>query len=256
MLRRSNQSGLPTRAFTLIELLVCVTIMAVLAGIVLASLRHVRAAARGVLCMNQLKTVGFNFGEFADERHHPYRGESEAYGPKSFRLEDFQESLYRIAEFWDRGTIDSAAYDADSQLLMCAAGPRQLIRVRGQACSEYAVGPAENVSIGFNMRLEFSSLPGSGRLRRNRLSSSILDHPWVPLAFDVDGQQATRNDVMPYYAAPPAGDAGLIGTGQFWFASNRHLGKTNAVFIGGHVLSSRDAQAEGTWQWRYQPPVN
>jgi hypothetical protein len=111
----------------------------------------------------------------------------------------------------------------------------------------------ENVSVAFNMRLRSASVQLGGRwvLKPVRLSSRILRYPSVPLAFDVDGNFAARRGRLPYYSAPPAGDPGQYGRGQFWFPSLRH-GATNACFIGGHVLSSSRPDHAG-WNWKYQP---
>jgi prepilin-type processing-associated H-X9-DG protein len=114
------------------------------------------------------------------------------------------------------------------------------------------------VSIAFNMRLEQISVLQNGwwRLQRTRLSSRILDHPQVPLAFGVDGAAGVANGAMPYYSAPAAGDGGLYGTGRFWFPSQRHDGKLNLAFVGGHVLRVSDFNDPQSAGWKYQPPLN
>ncbi len=244
-----------TGGFTLTELLVVVGIMLVLMTVLSAALGRVRSAARSFRCKNNLKTVVFDFTLFADEGTNVNRGESEHLRGHGFRIEDFQESVYGIDEFWDLGAVRRAPLDPARQPLMCPAGPHELYRSAGLPCSDYAVGPAEDVSVGFNMRLHRASVQIGGRwlLYPVTLKSRILEHPFVPLVFDVDGAQATRQRVPPYYAAPRLDDAGLYGSGRFWFPAARHGGEVNIGFVGGHVLSASDPLRNGTWDWRYQP---
>ena len=250
---QSSASG-----FTLVELLIVVAIIALLVSILATALGNVRGASRRVMCMNQLREVSFRFSRFAEEAQHPNRGESEQYGPKLFRLEDFQESVYRIQEFWDAGAAQQAGFGSEGNPLICPAGPGDLVRRRGLPCTSYAVSPGEHVSIAFNMRLEYVSVVSvvGARLKRTLLTPRIKSRPWVPLAFDIDGLKATQNGALPYYSAPSAGDPGMYGTGRFWFPSTRHLGRCNVAFVGGHVLSSPAPERVGHWQWSYQPPVN
>jgi hypothetical protein len=240
-----------------LELLVVVAIIALLVALLVSALGKVRGTSRSVVCMNNLKTIAFDFSQFADDRIHPWRGDSERYGQNRFRIEDFQEQLYRIDEFWDGGSANREAYDPDETPMMCPAGSKKLERERARACSEYAVTPTQNVSIGFNMRLDQVSrnVAGWWRLQRVRLSDRILEHPSVPLAFDVDGAAGDDQGVLPYYSAPAAGDEGMYGSGRYWFPALRHNDRLNAVFIGGHVLRSPAPETAPGWQWAYQPPL-
>ena len=214
---QEDSSGHASRGFTLLELLIVVVIVGALLAIVGTSLAKARAAAKNVMCMNNLKTVAHEFIQFADDHTHPDRGDSERYGARVFRLEDFQEKIYRIDEFWDGGGAAESDYDLSEQPLMCPAGPGTLQRQRWLPCSQLAVTPARNVSIGFNMRLDQISTVVNGwpRLQRTLLTSRIRSHPHVPLAFDVDGVSADASGVLPYYSAPPADDLGLYGSGRF-----------------------------------------
>jgi len=200
--------------------------------------------------------VAFEFTQFADTTTASNRGESSRFGRRGFRIEDFQEKLYHIDEFWKgpkAGEIECKASDGP---LICPTVQGKLLRTHDLACSEYAVGPPKNVSIGFNMRLDRASRKIQSRwvLEPVLLTDRILQHTSVPIAFDVDGPLADDWGVPPYYAAPPAGDPGKYGSGLYWFAGTRHGQKMNAVFVGGHVLSSGRPEAEPGWDWRYQPP--
>lgn len=254
-------------AFTLIELIVVVSIIALLLGIVAASMVRVRNSAQAFLCKNKLKTVAFEFIQFADDNAHPWRGDSDQDGRPGFRIEDFQERLYGIAEFWKSpsgapglslGSPTALAdYHPEELAMMCPSGPQVLSRQASLPCQAEAVKPLENVSVGINMRLGWAAVEAGGRqiLREVRLSKRITNHASVPLALDVDGALAKQRSVLPYYAAPPNGPDGKYASGVFWNPALRHAGSLNAAFIGGQVLSSSRPQTQGGWDWKYQPPV-
>ncbi|HSW44188.1 MAG TPA: prepilin-type N-terminal cleavage/methylation domain-containing protein [Phycisphaerae bacterium] len=252
--------------FTLIELLVVVAILAVLMAIMAASLARVRMAGKSFVCKNQLKNIAFDFIQFADDYAHPWRGDSDQDGKSGFHIEDFQERQYVIGEFWKVQTQEQASQTEGVKLkasavpLICPAGPQELRKKPFVSCSQQAIGPLNNVSMGLNMRLDRVSVqtgPGQpGGLVKVRLSKRILARTTVPLVLDVDGQAAlTRNiDNLPYYSAPPTNSYDDYANGRYWFPSLRHGGRCNAAFIGGHVLSSARPEREAGWDWKYQPP--
>jgi prepilin-type N-terminal cleavage/methylation domain-containing protein len=258
IVRVSRHPGITRlRGFTLLELLVVVILIAVLISIVGACLVKARNAGRAVMCMNNLKTVGHEFFLFADDRNHSYRGDSDRLNQKLFRVEDFQEKLYRVHEFWDAGSAVEAPVDGSKQPLACPAADAALTKRKSLPCSSNAIAPLEAVSVGFNMRLDqvSTTVNGWSVLKRTRLTTRILEHPDVPLAFGVDGAGAVQKGVLPYYSAPPAGDTGLYGSGRFWFPSFRHDGKLNVAYIGGYVQRTIDPDRTARAGWNYQPPL-
>ncbi len=252
-------------ALTLVELLVVIAILSILMSILLTTLGRVRSSAKSVLCKNKLQGVAQSFQLFADDYGHADRGrESEKLGPNRFRLEDFQDSLYGTEEFFKPSInqLGTTAYDASKQPLICPDGPRGLARESSPQPAADTITPLANVSIGFNMRLHRASVEitfGASSfhaLRDVTLSPRVLEHPWTPLAFDVDGAaaQSRPQPLLPFYSAPAAEPDGLYASDNFWFPSDRHAGMVHAAFIGGHVWSARNPKMAPDWNWGYQPP--
>lgn len=252
--RRADRRG----AFTLVELLVVVGVLALLMAVLLPALSSAKSAAHDLKCRTQLRSVVLKFQDFAAESGVALRGDSRQLGDKQFRLEDFQESIYEIAEFWSGGPAERDGIQARNQPLMCPSGADTLERRANVPCSLGAVGPARNVSIGFNRRLDTRSryVHGGSAPAPAILTDKILTMPDVPLVFDVDGEAAAGRGLMPYYSAPPLPverPRDIYISGQFWYPSFRHRESLNVGFIGGHVLGSRQPLQEPWWRWSYQP---
>ena len=246
------------RAFSILELLVVVSIIALLTAILLPALQSGRQAAQDLKCRANLRAVSIDFMQFADPVSGMNRGNSEALGPKVFRLDDFQESVYRIAEFWDGPANPIRQIAPNAQPLMCPSGPTQLERRWQVPCDSGAIGPRRNVSVGFNMRLRSKSrvINGQTFAVSTVLSDKVLQFPDTPLLFDLDGVAAEQRALLPHYSAPPltgAPASDVFSDGRFWFPAARHRGRINVGFVGGHVLSSGSPLEEPWWRWDYVP---
>jgi len=253
------------RAFTLLELLVTVSIIALLIAILGTTLGKVRDAGRDFVCKNKKKTVAFEFFQFADDYAHPYRGDSDKLNGK-FMIHDFQERLYGLAEFWKKKSTPGLAYDPSKQPLMCPSAPGQLSRVSEDLpCGEAAFDHWSNVSTAFNLRLLIKPVRIRGSMYipgQAILSRRIMDKPMVPLAFDVNGEEAAAvaksiddDEYGPLYGTPL-----FEGKGETypfyrdrWYPKMRHNNRLNVAFVGGHVLSSGDPAHGSGWKWRYLP---
>ena len=246
-------------AFTLIEVLVVIAILAILLSVLLPALHSVRQASRTVVCSSNMKSITMEFRFFAEGTGERGRGDSQKLGGSRFWINDFQDSLYGLDEFWNLGEANSGVLKAPSELMLCPSAARQLEKRRGLPCGREAVGPAEDVSIALNMRLYRAVFEAKEKRLlasplATRVSIRILDHPYVPLGMDVDGRVAVGKGVDPFYIAPPLRNADPddpYATGRFWSPSKRHGGKTIIGFVGGHVLSSRQPEEE-KWDWSHQ----
>jgi len=226
-------------------------------SLLMTTLSRVRRSATGILCQTKLRAVAQKFTLYVDE--FGGLGADGIRGPSSgnpLDLEDFQEQLYRVNGYWDLDPNVVIGCERNKQLLMCPDGPWELMRRSSIGLSAGAIFPISNVSIGFNLHLfqaPVQSAAGGWSMVDVYLSPKVLNYPLVPLVFDVDGEQAPKRGLPPFYAAPPQNSSPAFSGGVYWFPSNRHAGKTQAAFIGGHVAASSDPANEPGWDWRYEP---
>ena len=241
----------------MIELLVVITILFILISLTLPALNAVRSSAKRLVCAANLRTVVSEFSAFADGTHPQGKGHSEALGQERFQINDFQDLLYRIDEFWDRGDAKTGLLSSEKDPVLCPSGTAKLSRRMGFPCGREAISPVGDVSIALNMRLyrpvvNFRGKNVMAATAAAHVSSRILDYPHVPLALDVDGSTMTTRGVDPFYIAPPVeGADDAYASGRFWVQSTRHGHSVNVGFVGGHVLSSQNP-AEERWNWSYQ----
>ena len=247
--------------FTLVELLVVLAVIGLLLALLLPALASVKSEMRTLKCSSNLRSICFKFQLFASGQSENGRGDSEVLGPNRFFISDFVESIYRIDEFWDAPDSSFDRLQASNDIALCPAGAKSVQRRRGMPCSSAAVGPTENVSLAFNMRLyraevEFNGQPVLAPSAATRVRIDVLDHQHVPLVMDGDGKLAEERSVEPFFIAPPpTSGVGPYAPGRWWMPATRHRQKTQVGFVGGHVLSSATPERE-RWDWSYQAEVS
>ena len=256
--------------FTLVELLVTVSIMAILLAILLPAFALVRREANQLVCLNNLRAAAFQFRLFTDSSSRPDRGDSDRLFAPRFSAWDFQESLYRAAEFWRTDSDIQEGrrwYRRGRDPMLCGALPSGLSCVSPGFSLESgrAVAPARLVGYAMNRRLVYAPFTVNGfqSAKFVTISERILDHPNVPLFFDVDAAAAVARwgDRGPFFSAPPGQTPGIYdGTPSnphpYWFPARRHGGKVTVNFVDGHVVATADPLADSRWDWEYHPPFD
>jgi prepilin-type N-terminal cleavage/methylation domain-containing protein/prepilin-type processing-associated H-X9-DG protein len=253
--------------FTLIELLVVVFIIALLMGILSPALISARGEAKSFVCMDHARAAVFEFRLFADPYTCRDRGDSARLYGQRFSAMDFQESLYETCEFWSpAGAVPRARefYRRGQKPIICPSGPTGLARVHGEAASSLThggVAPKEKVSYAMNRRLIWAPAtlpdPPIPVDRFVTVSKRILDHPNVPLIFDVDAAAAVQAHEEPFFSAPPPrrGGPSVYDNDRYWFPAMRHNGRMSIGFVGGHVVSTRRPLSEPGSDWEYHPEI-
>lgn len=248
-----------TPAFTLVEVLVTLAIIGVLITLLLPAIGGTRAAARSFRCISSQRSIAFDFTIFADDSLHGWRGNDESLGSR-FLLETFQESQYRVDEFWGWGDepLHTMPDLSGNNIMRCSEVVGQMTLTRDVPCSQGAVSPRENISFGFNIRLHAAeSVSSMGLMSRVSVVRGIplafhtLDAN-APLVWDVDGVAAAAKGVDPIYSGP-ALDSVVLAREKYWFPALRHGGKLNAAFIDGSVRSANRPLEEAGWAWRFAP---
>ncbi len=263
---RAPRSGFPLHspvdaapAFTLIEMLAVMTIIALLIALLVPSLRTARSQMMTLSCSSNLRTTSFHLQLFAQgETERKWGDSDQGFGAASgrFYVDDFQQSLYGVAEFWDQPG-KSVSPLPENHPMACPAAAGTLTRLDRQLDLGDALQPLENVSVALNMRFYRAVVTVNGNQRLAPaascfLSPRALEHPFAPLVIEVNGVKAKRDSGYPFYIAPPlTGRDDPYSDGKYWSPSRRHAGKTLVGFVGGHVLKSEAPQRE-SWDWSYQ----
>ena len=244
------------RAFTLIELLVTISIIAILLSLLLPGVHAVRSRSRAYGCQVNLRSVSFDFTIFSDSTLHGSRGDDVG---STFRLETFQESQYRIDEFWNRPGSTFNGTVRDLGVMACAEVSGDIIMRSDTPCRSGAVQPARNVSYAFNLQMDRPEvfLDGVWTTRQIRLSDRTLQEPRserIPLLWDIDGAVASQRQVTPHYSAAPSAPGRPYSDGTMWFPSLRHGGRMQVAALDGSVRETASPLTDSFgWRWDFQP---
>jgi prepilin-type N-terminal cleavage/methylation domain-containing protein/prepilin-type processing-associated H-X9-DG protein len=257
---RPRSFGCGARAFSLIELLIVISIITILGTLLLTAVRGVREEARSLHCASSMRNLAMKFEAFALRENPEGRGDSEQLGGNRFRINDFQDLLYGIDEFWDQDDRQTGTLTPQQSLMLCPSARSELTKRAGFPCGQQSLQPLDSVSVALNMRLYRGVIELSGRsalapTALTFLRESVIDHPYTPLAMDVDAEAAISANHDPFYISPAIdGVDDPYASNRFWFPSDRHRGTTMVAFIGGHVQRSKSPATEG-WSWRYSAQV-
>lgn len=223
----------------MIELLVVVAIIAILAGLLLPSLKKARDMGRRVQCVNNLRQVGIAIIS--------YTGDNEGWFPPadgpSGRFIDAMNMRYKGS--YMKGT--SAGSYLDLNLLRCPSdvtlvrGPAAGYNVPGYDAYEYPYVWAEGgVSLGYNEKIggclysSATSCCGGVRIQPHRLNWCTKPSESILMA-DVD---RLANGTFPQYYTPYVwGNNGECSVPQASMVTDtpHHGNGNNFLFVDGHV---------------------
>jgi prepilin-type processing-associated H-X9-DG protein len=243
----------------LLEVLVTMSIMGIMLAVLVPALHATRSAARSIVCSTNMKSMAMEFHFFVRGESEASPGGGKGSASDKISINDFQESLYGLDEFWDPSRGDVVTLKSGDDPMLCPAGAVELKLRRGFPCSPKAFDPVEDVSVAMNMRLYRAVLTVKGKKLlapavSTRLGPRVLDRTHVPLVMDADGRAAVRKGIEPFYMAPPVKSGDPYANGRHWFPGLRHGGKATVGFVGGHVLTSSQPERE-RWDWAYQGDV-
>jgi prepilin-type N-terminal cleavage/methylation domain-containing protein len=193
----------PAAAFTLVELLVVIGIIAVLSGLVLASLSRSRIKARSAQCLSNLRQWGVAYREYADDNEDflPRRGQGVQPLAQIDRPEDWFNALppYFVLQPYQ---------------LLAAANQKPQAQANSVFICPASTDPGSNhfLPYGMNMNLSPWNLPLATKF------AQVL-HPETVIAMaDAPGPYAST-----YPSAKP------------YSALARHAGRVNLLFLSGAV---------------------
>ncbi|MEI6023742.1 MAG: type II secretion system protein [Phycisphaerales bacterium] len=110
--------------FSLIELLVTLSIIALLSGIMMPTLKGVRASAEKLMCANNMRSIYYGFNGYANDQSRPFMPTSIPYETKQFKdtmAITAKESLNDPQEWDGLGLLLKGAYLDNSKCLYCAS---------------------------------------------------------------------------------------------------------------------------------------
>lgn len=110
--------------FSLIELLVTLSIIALLSGIMMPTLKGVRASAEKLMCANNMRSIYYGFNGFANDQLRPFMPTSIPYETKQFKdtmAITANENPNERQEWDGLGLLLKGAYLDNPKCLYCAS---------------------------------------------------------------------------------------------------------------------------------------
>lgn len=218
---KATNSNSSLRQFTLIELLVVIAIIAVLASMLLPALMKARDKAKAVSCMNSLRQIGLGFMMYC----HDF--EDYLAGPWVYYWDAGQPMTNTIWGAEDNSGLLAPWFPNKTTRWGCPAYPSTW-KTWVRTCYEFN---SDMVVTGY----------GDGGFIRNRKKILEANLPSKTVAM-WDGAGNTTGPGWPWlpiYGQDQTANFGCYQVGKYRYD---HNGRTNAVWLDGHVSSMLEIQ--------------
>ncbi|MBN8527560.1 MAG: type II secretion system protein [Planctomycetes bacterium] len=211
------------RAFTLIELLVVVSIIAILAAMLLPTIRLVRESAYTTVCVANMRQLGMAVQAYSDDNQ-GLMAMTATYGLAV--ADDFYGPDFTYYHWYAplRSYLDAPETNQATKVFICPRSklPNQIQHGFGLS---YAVNNARYAGGAFVFPPSRAGFP-LAKLR-NRSATVLLAEKW---GLTATGYDWNGNVAPPYYpGVPPRSDDGNVGAPHYSLRV-RHKGSSNYLF--------------------------
>lgn len=214
-----------TRGFTLVELLVVVAGLAILGGLLLPSVGHLRAKAAQARCANNLRVLGVAWNMYADEHEGwllpaSFPARKVAFLPDGYPTNAEQPGIWwlRLADY-----LPPDILQGKQNIFCCPADPKPIKTVKGSNVLYHSYGYLDYFGYPYESNPDWPTSGAYGLRRRKNIKTPGATPVLVEMGDHV--HKASYITVM----------AGGYGVAILPWVTFRHWGMGNALFDDGHV---------------------
>ncbi len=264
-----NTQTRSARAFTLIELLVVIAIIAILAAILFPVFQSVRENARRTTCVSNEKQMGLAMTQYtqdADERF----PQGQYIDANNARI-DWGHAIYPYIKNGSASNVSGTTpiYNGKGGVFACPDFPSEQVAEYGAHDYLCPVPDANNVnSLATSLAQVLTPsdqvlIVEKGQANGGVNNQPVFDaseHDWVGYINDgtqdapivranPDTRDLTADFDEPMTSTPAAQDSNPASPG--YFPRYRHNGRTNVLFVDGHVKSMAKGSMSGKYWLKY-----